>query len=144
MVDPERAWIPAAPPLGQVLGVVATGGVIGSLARYQVGRWWPARANGFPASTLSINLLGCLVIGVFLLLITERLTPHPLLRPFVGTGVLGGFTTFSTYALDIRQLLTHGRLVTALLYLGTTAVGAVMAAAIGVVGARRIIAHRNL
>ncbi len=141
MVDPEPARRPPAPPLGQVLGAVALGGVIGALARYQIGRWWPTPVDGFPAATLSINLLGCLVIGMFLVLITERLTPHPLVRPFFGTGVLGGFTTFSTYALDIQQLLAHGRVGTALVYLALTALGAVAAAAVGMAGMRRVLAR---
>ena len=46
--------------------------------------------------------MGCAVIGVFMVLITDVWTAHPLVRPFFGTGVLGGFTTFSTYATDVR------------------------------------------
>ena len=95
MVAPEPNRRPP-PPLGRAVGAVAIGGVIGALARHQVGRWWPTKLDSFPAATLFINLLGCLVIGAFLVLITERFTPHPLTRPFVGTGILGGFTTFST------------------------------------------------
>lgn len=143
MVDPEPARRPAEPPQPRVLGAVALGGVIGALARYQIGRWWGTPVDGFPAATLFINLLGCLVIGIFLVLITERLTPHPLVRPFFGTGVLGGFTTFSTYALDIQQLLAHARLGTALLYLAVTALGAVAAAAVGMAGTRRLLTHRT-
>ena len=142
MVAPEPARRPSAPPPHRVLGAVALGGVIGALARYQIGRWWPTPVDGFPAATLFINLLGCLVIGIFLVLITERMTPHPLARPFFGTGVLGGFTTFSTYALDLQQLLTHARVGTALLYLFLTALGAVGAAALGMAGARRMLPRR--
>ena len=142
MVGPLPAGRLPAPPLRAVLVAVAVGGVIGALARYQVGRWWPTPDNGFPAATLVINLLGCLVIGVVLVLVTERLTAHPLVRPFVGTGILGGFTTFSTYALDIQQLLVHGRLGTALLYLVGTALGAVAAAALGMAGTRRMLTRR--
>lgn len=125
-----------------MVAVVALGGVIGALARYQVGRWWPTPVDGFPAATLGINLIGCLVIGGFLVLITERLTPHPLVRPLIGTGILGGFTTFSTYALDVQQLLAHGRLGTALLYLVGTALGAVAAAALGIAAMRRWLPRR--
>ncbi len=126
-----------------MLGVISVGGVIGALARYQIGRWWPTPPSGFPAATLSINLLGCLVIGTFLVLITERITPHPLLRPFFGTGVLGGFTTFSTYALDVQTLLTHGRVGTGLLYAAVTAAGSVAAAASGMALTRRLPTRRD-
>jgi CrcB protein len=143
MVDAGAARSPALPPAhgGAVIAVIAIGGVVGALARYQLGRWWPTPADGFPAATLVVNLLGCLAIGVLLVLITERFQPHPLLRPFVATGVLGGFTTFSTYALDVAQLLEHGRVDTALLYLVVTALGAVCAAGIGMAGTRRVLAR---
>ena len=143
VVDPEAARLlsPASP--ARVLGVVAAGGVIGALARYQIGRWWPAPVNGFPAATLCINLLGCVLIGVVLVVITERITPHPLVRPFVVTGVLGGFTTFSTYALDIQVLLSHGRVDTALLYLLATAAGSIGAAALGMAMTRRLLRRRS-
>jgi CrcB protein len=140
MVHPEFTRRP--PPGGRVVAVVALGGVVGSLARYQLGRWWPTPVGGFPAATLLINLLGGLAIGVFLVLITEHLTPHPLVRPFVATGVLGGFTTFSTYALDLQQLLLAHRVAIGLLYLLVTALGTVAAAAVGMAGTRRLLTAR--
>ena len=88
-----------------VLAVVAVGGAIGATARYLIGLAWPTPAGGFPWTTLAINIVGCAVIGVFMVLITDVWTPHRHLRPFFGTGVLGGFTTFSTYAVDIQQLV---------------------------------------
>ena len=69
---------------------------------------WPNPPGTFPTTILLVNLLGCLVIGVFLTLITELWTAHRLVRPFFGTGVLGGFTTFSTYSLDIVTLVRLG------------------------------------
>ena len=124
-----------------VLGAIAAGGIIGALARYQIGRSWPTPTGGFPTATLCINLLGCLVIGAFMVLITEVFTPHRLLRPFVATGVLGGFTTFSTYAVDIQTLISSGRASTALAYLAATAVGAVVAVTVGMFSVRFL--HRG-
>ncbi|SDP20772.1 CrcB protein [Nakamurella panacisegetis] len=121
-----------------VLGAIAAGGVIGALLRYQVGLWWPSAAGHFPVATLTINLVGCLVIGVFMVVIHEVVTPHQLLRPFFGTGLLGGFTTFSTYSLDITNLLREGRGGTALAYLAITAAGAVLAVSGGMFLTRRI------
>ena len=84
------------------------GGAIGAAARYAP----PCLAHpagGFPWTTFWINVVGCAVIGVFMVVITEVWAAHRLVRPFFGTGVLGGFTTFSTYAVDIQQLVDGGR-----------------------------------
>ena len=121
-----------------MLGVITLGGVIGALIRYQIGLWWPTPNGHFPTATLTINLIGCLVIGIFMVIINELTTPHQLLRPFFGTGVLGGFTTFSTYSMDITNLLREGHGGTALAYLAITAVGAVLAVSAGMLLTRRL------
>lgn len=81
------------------LAVVAGGGAIGSVLRWGTSLVWPG-----PVSTFVVNVLGCLTIGVLMCVITELVTPHRLLRPFLGVGVLGGFTTFSTYVTDALRL----------------------------------------
>ena len=124
-----------------VLGVVALGGVTGALLRYQAGLIWPTPVGTFPTTILLVNLLGCLVMGVFMVLITEFWTPHPLLRPFFGTGLLGGFTTFSTYSLDVVTLLRVGQPARAMEYLLATAIGAMLAVTLGVLATRRLIAR---
>lgn len=126
-----------------MLGVIALGGVIGSVLRYQAGLIWPTPVGAFPATTLAINLLGCLVIGAFMVIITEAWTSHRLVRPFFGTGVLGGFTTFSTYSLDIVTLVRVGEPVAAAAYLVTTAVGALLAVALGMLVTRRLVVARR-
>lgn len=83
-----------------VLAVVAAGGIIGSLIRYQLGLIWPTSAPEFPWTTLTINVTGAFVLGVLMVAISERWRGHPLARPFFGTGVLGGYTTFSAFAVD--------------------------------------------
>lgn len=125
-----------------VIAVVAVGGGIGAAARYAAALAWPTPTGGFPWTTFWVNAAGCAVIGVFLVLITEVLTVHRLVRPFFGTGVLGGFTTFSTYAVDIQRLLDAGRPGTAFAYLAATlcaALGAVWAAA---TTTRRLLGRR--
>ncbi|MFF2749783.1 fluoride efflux transporter CrcB [Kitasatospora sp. NPDC058048] len=142
---PARARRPGRPPVlrgqGLAVAVVAAGGAIGASARYAAGLGWQTGPTAFPWTTLLVNVVGCAVIGVFLVVITEGRQAHPLVRPFFGTGVLGGFTTFSTYAVDIRRLLEGGRTGPALAYLGLTLVGALLAvwAAAGLT--RRLI-HR--
>jgi CrcB protein len=110
-----------------VIGAVALGGAIGAAARYGVGLAWPTPAGAFPWATFTINIVGCALIGVLMVLITEVWTAHRLVRPFAGTGILGGFTTFSTYAVDIHGLANAGAARTAMLYLVTTPVAALAA-----------------
>ncbi|MFE4971077.1 fluoride efflux transporter CrcB [Kitasatospora sp. NPDC056651] len=126
---------------GPAVAVVAVGGAIGAVARYAAGLGWRTGPTAFPWTTLLVNVVGCAVIGVFLVVLTEGRQTHPLVRPFFGTGVLGGFTTFSTYAVDVRRLLEAGRPGPALGYLGLTLLGALFAvwAAAGLT--RRLI-HR--
>ncbi len=112
---------------GPALAAVAAGGAVGSLARYGIGLGLPS-----PWSTLAINVTGCLLIGVLLVALTERRSAHPLLRPFLATGVLGGYTTFSTYTVDVHLLLGAGRFVEAVAYLVGTLVAALAATWFGV------------
>lgn len=136
-IDPDvDLHVPAqrAEPQGPVLAAVAVGGALGASARYGLVLLWPAGPQGFPWATFWTNTIGCALIGVLMVLIGEggRTSPHPLLRPFVGVGVLGGFTTFSTYAVDFARLLDGGEAELALAYAGLTvvaALGAVWAAA---------------
>ncbi|MEW2547574.1 fluoride efflux transporter CrcB [Streptomyces sp. NPDC047002] len=126
-----------------VLGVVAAGGVLGSVARYEAGLIWPTPEGTFPWTTFLINVIGCLVIGAFLVAVTEIFTAHPLLRPFFGTGVLGGFTTFSTYCVDIERLVDGGHAATALAYLAATLAAALAAVFAGAWTTRRLLADRS-
>ncbi|MFJ3637141.1 CrcB family protein [Streptomyces sp. NPDC090112] len=128
-IDPDvDLHVPAqaAEPQGRVLAAVAAGGALGASARYGVSLLWPAAPGAFPWATLWINASGCALIGVLMVLIGEggRTSPHPLLRPFAGVGVLGGFTTFSTYALDFSRLLDEGEAALALGYGALTVVAA--------------------
>ena len=122
---------------GPALAAVAAGGALGALARWGVGLAVPTPPGGAPWPTVAINVLGCLLIGVLLGVLAQR-DAHPLVRSFAGTGVLGGFTTFSGYAVDGLGLLHAGAPGPAALYLGGTLVGALGAAAIGLWAGRRI------
>jgi fluoride exporter len=110
-----------------LLAVIAVGGAIGATARYLIGQAWPTPQGAFPWATLVINVSGCALIGVLMVVVTDVLTRQRLLRPFLGTGVLGGFTTFSTYTVDILQLIADRHPGTALLYLASTAAAALIA-----------------
>nr|WSY57052.1 fluoride efflux transporter CrcB [Streptomyces sp. NBC_00886] len=128
---------------GPVVAVVALGGAIGAVARYGASLWWPAQSGGFPWTTFGINVVGCAVIGVFMVVISDVWAAHRLVRPFFGTGVLGGFTTFSTYAVDIQKLVDAGHLRTALAYLAATLLAALAAVWLAVTAARRVLKWRQ-
>ena len=90
---------------------VALGGALGSVARHGVNRWvhqgWPSLR--FPIATLIVNIVGCVVIGILAgLVATGRLPMRPAWREFVFVGILGGFTTFSTFGLDTIVLVRTG------------------------------------
>ncbi|MFJ3671401.1 fluoride efflux transporter FluC [Streptomyces sp. NPDC090106] len=108
----------------EILAVIAAGGVLGACVRYGATLIWPTAPTAFPWTTLWTNVTGCAAMGVLMVLVTERFTVHPLTRPFLGTGVLGGYTTFSTATLDTQRLLDHGRPATGLLYAATTLLAA--------------------
>ncbi|MEV6317350.1 CrcB family protein [Streptomyces sp. NPDC051776] len=114
----------------RVLLVIAAGGAAGACARYGASLAWPA--STFPWDVFWVNVSGCTLIGVLMVLVSERGAGHPLLRPFLGTGVLGGYTTFSTYAVGLVGLLRRGEVGIAAAYAAGTlaaAFGAVWAAA---------------
>ena len=117
---------------GAVLAAIAIGGGIGAVCRYALSQALPTRAGQFPWATFVTNVLGCFLIGVLMVLITEVWPAHRLVRPFLGVGILGGFTTFSTYAVEIRGLLQPGSVGPAFTYLAGTLVCAMLAVMIGV------------
>jgi CrcB protein len=91
---------------------------------------------------LTVNVLGCALLGVLLVLATERGAVNRLWRPLLGTGVLGGFTTFSTYSVDLQRDLAAGRGGQALGYGAGTLVGAVVAVTLATAATRRMVAPR--
>ncbi|WP_218618097.1 fluoride efflux transporter FluC [Cryptosporangium aurantiacum] len=129
--------------LWPVLAAVSAGGVLGALARYGLATAWPHRSDEFAWATLITNVSGCLLIGVLMVLVTEVYPNQRLLRPFLGVGVLGGFTTFSTYVVDVGHAATAGAVGTAFAYFLATVVGALVAVWIGVTATSRVVALRR-
>ena len=122
-----------------VITAIAVGGAFGSLARYGLGLAFPTGHGAFPWSTFVVNVSGGLLIGVLMVLINDVFDAHPLIRPLLGVGVLGGFTTFSTYVVDIQRLVDAGPAGTALAYLAGTLVAALTAVYVGIVGTRAVV-----
>ncbi|MEU6058881.1 CrcB family protein [Streptomyces sp. NPDC047097] len=112
-VDPDTGSGPrsAAPRTGgrreevATLAVIAVGGALGACARYGATLLWPTEPGAFPWTTFAVNVTGCAAMGVLMGLLTVRTATHRLVRPFLGTGMLGGYTTFSTYTVEGNHLL---------------------------------------
>lgn len=105
-------------PRPDELVAVALGGVVGAVARWSVSLAVPHHdPASWPWATFTANLVGCLVLGVLLDAVDSRheawLVTHPrrarLARPLLASGVLGGFTTFSTFSVETYGLLSHGQ-----------------------------------
>jgi len=126
VVDPDvdlhdpRQRRESRPRQWDLLAAVSAGGVLGAEARYGIGRGLPHGADGFPWSTVLINATGCLVIGALMVVLLELTSPHRLARPFLGVGVLGGYTTYSTFAVDVQRMVLAHRPLLALGYLAVT------------------------
>ena len=124
-----------ASPLSQV-AAIAAGGALGSVLRYGLSTWVHTLAGrGFPYGTLTVNVFGCLVMGLAFVLLVERVGESAVLRAGLLIGVLGGFTTFSSFSIETINLIEQGALAKAagnmaaslVLCLGATWLGVVLA-----------------
>ena len=125
-----------------VLAAIAAGGVLGAEARYALGVLLPHGGDEWPWSTLLVNLSGCVLIGALMVVITELAYGHRLLRPFLGVGVLGGYTTFSTATVEVLSLMSAGCPGAAVGYVVATPVLSVLGCGLGVV-TTRLVAGRS-
>jgi fluoride exporter len=129
---------PGARPDPTLLASVAVGGVVGSLGRYAVGAALPHEPGAFPWATFAVNVSGAFAMGLLVAYLVDRPGVHRLARPFVGVGVLGGWTTFSALAVDVVQLGAHQRVQIALLYVATTFLLGTLAVAAGSILGQRV------
>ena len=126
-----------------ILLAVALGGALGSLARWALAESLPHAADELPWGTVTANVVGAFLLGALMVVVLETGRPGRYLRPFLGVGVLGGFTTFSTYMLDTRVLLAEGEPLRAGGYLFGTLVAGLLAVWLGVVAARTTTGRRR-
>ena len=126
-------------PRADLSAVIAVGGALGSLGRWGVAKLLPDRAGELPWSVLLVNLTGSLLLGVLAALMLTVWRDVRYVRPFLGVGVLGGYTTFSTYALDGHDLLAAGRPAVALAYLAGSVVAGLVAVAVGLSLTLRVV-----
>jgi CrcB protein len=117
--------------------LAALGGALGALARWAVAEPLPSPA-GWPWATLLVNLTGCFLLGALLAVLALRSPEPSWARPFLGVGVLGGYTTYSAFAVEVVGLFDDGALALAVGYVLLSTLGGVAAVAVGALSARRV------
>lgn len=122
-----------------VLPTIAIGGMLGASARHALELIWTVRPGEFPWATFVTNLSGCALIGLLMVYVVDLGAGHPLLRPFVGVGILGGFTTFSTYTVQTTDIIGDGDPRLALAYMFGMVAAALVAVTLGLFLGRALL-----
>ncbi len=125
----------------RLLLLATVGGAIGAGARHLVNVGF-ARLFGtdFPWSTVVINIVGSLLMGVVVTAVALRFDGSPELRTFLATGILGGFTTFSAFSLDAHILMSRGDTTAALLYVAASVLLSILGLYVGLLFTRQVLA----
>jgi CrcB protein len=111
-----------------ILGVVALGGAIGSMARYLIAGWVQSAAwDGFPFGIFAVNISGGLIMGILTELMALKFNVSLETRAFLTTGIMGGYTTFSTFSLDSVMLIQRGAYASAATYVVGSALLSIVA-----------------
>lgn len=112
--------------------LVFIGGGFGAVFRYLLASWiYKVVGSDFPYGTLVVNISGCFIIGIFMTMAEDRFLISPFIRIFVAVGIIGGFTTFSTFNFETFELLREGAVALALLNVGASVVLGLSAVWIG-------------
>lgn len=126
-----------------VVAVIFIGGALGASARYGVAQLLHTQTGSFPWATFWTNVSGSLALGIVLLLVLERFPPGRYVRPFMATGFLGAYTTYSTFAVETDVLVKDGHMGTALAYVGASLVVGIAAVWVGMLVARLLPVSRR-
>lgn len=122
------------------LAVIFLGGCVGGYTRYAVTQVWSTPTYGFPWPTFTVNVIGAFVLGVIVVVATERERSQRL-RLLIGTGFCGALTTFGSVVVAVDELLAHHHITTAVVYLLLTTVAALLATVTAVTSTRRVVAR---
>ncbi|MCF2872924.1 fluoride efflux transporter CrcB [Octadecabacter sp. G9-8] len=117
---------------------VALGGAIGAAARYGVGVAFFRPGGGFPIGVLAVNVIGSFLMGLVVVYLGQKMLSH--FNPFLMTGILGGFTTFSAFSLEAYTLFERGEVGQAALYVGLSVVLSIAALIAGIFIMRGLLA----
>ena len=126
-----------------MLAAIAAGGALGAPARYGVAQLIHVAPGTFPWATFWTNVSGSLALGLVLGLLLEHFPPTRYLRPFVATGFLGAYTTFSTFAVESDLLVKDGHVAIAIAYAAGSLVAGFAAVYCGLRAARAVAAVRT-
>jgi fluoride exporter len=132
VTTPTRRSDPVGHPPAGVLVAVALGGAIGAPLRYGLSQLVPNNADEFPWATFVTNVSGSFVLGVVLIVLVRRFPTSRYARPFLAVGVLGAYTTFSTFAVETDRLVGGGHAGTALAYVGLSLVAGLAGSWLGI------------
>jgi fluoride exporter len=135
--DGELLVDSSLPPLRSV-GLVFLGGAIGAVSRVAFATWFPTQPGAYPWTTFFENVVGAFLLALVLTVLAMPSQPTPRVQLLVGTGVLGAFTTYSTFAVELERLLDGGVPGVAAAYAGASLVTGVLAAAVGIALGRGI------
>jgi fluoride exporter len=119
-----------------IVSAIACGGVVGALSRYLLSLALPTETGRFPWGTFLINVTGSALLGFLLILLMEQFPRGHLARPVLGTGLIGAYTTFSTFTVEAVLLVRDGHVLTALTYVFLSVLVGIGALWIGMTGAR--------
>jgi CrcB protein len=139
-VDPDLPAPGPHPSPFVAAAVVGAGGALGALARAGLAEGWPHRPDEWPWSTLVTNATGATLLGVLLAVLAHRYPRDRFARPLLGTGLLGGYTTFSTLSVDAVQLVRFERPALAVGYLAASVAAILVGCLLGLGLARRVVA----
>ncbi len=124
--------------MSQVIAI-AVGGAFGSVLRYGLSTWVHTLVGrSFPYGTLAVNVLGCLTMGILFVLLVERMGASPVWRAGLLIGVLGGFTTFSSFSIETFNLIEQGAMAKAAGNMAASLVLCVGATWLGIILARQL------
>ena len=125
------------------VAAVAAGGALGGPARYALEARVTAPAAGYPWATFSANVAGAFVLGLLLVLILDLWPPRRYLRPFLAVGFIGSFTTFSTWMVEVGELVSGGSPLIAVLYLSGSLTAGLAATGLGLLVGRAVARRRR-
>jgi fluoride exporter len=123
----------------KVLAAIAAGGAIGAVARYALTLALPTGTGHFPWGTFITNVSGCAALGLLVVILEARFPANRYLRPFLATGVIGAYTTFSTYAVEADVLVRDGHPGIAAAYIMGSVIAGLIAVWLGIVAGRAIV-----
>ncbi len=112
------------------IAAIFCGGFLGAVARAELGEAMPHAPGTWPWATFIVNIAGAFMLGYFATRLQERLPLSAYRRPFLGTGICGGLTTFSAMQIEILQMLDQGRVGLAAAYAGVSIVAGFLGVAV--------------